>query len=267
MKNTKKNQGKSCLNFLHLSMFVFCTLLSVDALAFKSNNHQRKPASSFLDEEIFVTPDQSKTFMQVALADDDGGVMSGMRSSLSSWADTEEFAHTWNLESTGLYKTPTANEKGKMINSRLLKYVDKRLAGELKNAEEGSVLHTAKKVETTLRPNAEVAVSKLVSIKFKARVLQGKIIMDVKNPFVECNASVSAKGKVNLITKKEFKDWGLATGAEYRIDESQWVAYADQEITKELRARISSTQSDKQMMFNKASEQRFEMLASFPFNL
>ena len=149
----------------------------------------------------------------------------------------------------------------------LLTYADKRLAGEIKNAEEGSTLHSVGKAEKSLRPNANVAISEKVSLKFRARVLQGKAIMEVKNPWVEISTVASASGKVKVLTKKQFSEMGFTTGADYSITEAQWIIYADQELMKNVKARVSANHKNHQRAFSNDADKRVEMMASFPFNL
>ncbi|MGZ3787498.1 MAG: hypothetical protein ACXVLQ_03195 [Bacteriovorax sp.] len=261
---TAQAQTKKCPNFRHLSLFTFLTLMSVCAFGIEAKKAavKRAPASAF-EEEVLTVPLEQKAVIKSVFAEDDAGVMKGMRDSLSSWEDSEEFAKRWNLESTHLYKTPTTQEKTKFISKNLLRYTDKRLAGEMKNAEEGSALQKVSNVEKSLRPNTSVPVSKYVSLKFKARVLQGKAIMEVKNPWLDCSATVKANGKTKVLTKKDFNELGTSTGVEYDVNESQWIAFVDQEITKNIKARMSSTTQPN----GNDADKRVEMMASFPFNL
>jgi len=261
---TLKIKTNRCQMFRHLSLFTVLSLVS--ALAFckevKNSTAKRAP-SSILEEEVLTVPLEQKVFIKTIFAEDDAGVMKGMRNSLSSWDNTEEYAKRWNLESTNLYKTPTTSEKGKFISKNLLKYADKRLAGEMKNAQEGTALYTARNVEKSLHPNASVPVSRYISLKFKARVLEGKAVMDVRNPWIECSATLKANGKTKILTKKDFKQLGTSTGVEYDVNESQMVAFVDQEITNNIKARLSSTG---QLNGNDA-DKKLELTASFPFNL
>ncbi len=252
-----------CPLFRHLSIIACLSLLSlkVFSLEYKIAT-SRTPASAF-EEEVLTVPLEQKVMIQSLFAEDDAGVMKGVRDSLSTWQATEDYAKTWNLESTHLFKTPTTKEKSTFISQNLLRYADKRLAGEMRNAEEGSTLHAVGKVEKSLRPNATVAVSKYISVKFRARLLQGKAVMEVRNPWLECNATVGANGKARVVTKKDFIQLGTSSGVEYNVNESQWVAFVDQEITKNIKARASSTSMPKGF----DADKRIEMSASFPFNL
>lgn len=255
----------SCLNFKQFQVLGFCffTSLSVHAqeVAERSvSSVNRAPAA--VEEEVLTVPLNEDSFFtnDNMFAEDDAGVMKDMKDNLHNWEKTEAYSKAWNLQRTGLYTTPTASEKGKYISKRMLRYADKRLSGEMKKADEGSTLHRVSKVEKNLRPNASVNMSKNFGLKFKARVLQGKAIMEVKNPWVECNATVSANGRAKFITKKEFKELGLASGAEYSLTESQFLTYIDQQLTDNIKARVSNTSGND-------AESRVEMTASFPFNL
>lgn len=265
MKTLTTNTKVNCKKFLQLSMFSLLTLfITTDLFAGTS---KRNPASAVPDEEVLTAPMEQKLFIQTFLAEDDAGVMKGVRTNLENYQQTEDYAKKWHLESTGLYNTPSRTEKKNLIMRNIIKYADKRLAGELKNAEEGSTMHSVGKAEKALRPNTVVPISSSVSIKFKARALQGKLIMEVKNPIAETSATVTARGKVRILTVKEFKDFGFSTGAEFRITEGESIVYADQELTKNIKARASTNQTNHQKAFSRDADKRLEMMASFPFNL
>jgi hypothetical protein len=264
---TVKLEGKlrtyNCPNFRQVYLFMLSSLFSLSAYSLDYRvATSRAPASAF-DEEVLTVPLEQKVLVQTIFAEDDAGVMKEMRDTLNSWQNTENYADKWNLQSTNLYNTPATREKRVFITKNLMRYVDKRLAGEMKNAEEGSTMYSVGNVEKSLRVNASIPVSKYISFKFKARVLQGKAIMDVRNPWIECSATIKANGKAKILTKKDFKQIGTSSGLEYGISESQWVAFVDQEITKNIKARLSSTT----MPNGDDADKKIELNASFPFNL
>lgn len=259
----RKLETEGCTKFRHLSLFIILSFVSTTAFSFEHKvANSRSPASAF-EEEVLTAPIEKKPMVESLFAEDDAGVMREMRDSLNSWQNTEDYNQRWNLESTHLHKTPTTKEKTLFISKNLLRYADKRLAGEVKNAEEGSTLHKVGRVEKSLRPNAAVPVTKYVSLKFKARVLQGKAIMEVKNPWVELNATVKADGKAKILTKKDFNQLGTSAGVEYSVKETQWVAFIDQTVTSNIKARLSSTT----LPNGNDADKKIEMMASFPFNL
>jgi hypothetical protein len=91
--------------------------------------------------------------------------------------------------------------------------------------------------------------------------------MEVKNPIIDFSTNLSANGKVRVITAKEFKELGFKTGAEFKINEGDSIIYAYQELTKNIKARISSNQTNRQKLFANDADKKLEMIASFPFNL
>lgn len=264
MKTNRSEKIHSCLKFIQVSMFIFSTFGSLMIHARDFSYSTRKPASA-PEEEVMTLPTFDKPLLVSLFAEDDAGIMATMRTSLNTWEEQENYSKRWNLESTGLYKTPTTSDKRKYIANKLLKYADKRLSGEIRNADEGSTLHSVGKVEKSLRPNAVVSLSKLVSVKFKARVLQGKAIMEVRNPWVEFSTTLAATGSVKLLTQKNFKELGTSTGVEFAANNSEWVAFVDQEVTTNVKARLSSTQKN-QSIFNNDADKKVEMSASFPLN-
>jgi len=262
MITAKMKNLHRCLTFRQiLCGTILCATFSVSAIETAKNSISRKPAA--VEEEVLTVPlmvDDSIFTTAKIFAEDDAGVMRDVKSQMAAWEKTEEYRKQWDLESTGLYNTPTREQKGKYLSKKILRYADKRVSGEMKNSEEGSTLHKIKTVEKNLRPNAAVNVTKNFGFKFKARVLQGKAVVEVKNPWIDCNATVSVNGKARVITRKDFKSLGLASGAEYSVNDSQVLTYIDQQLTDNVKARLSNTSGVNE-------ESRAEVTASFPFNL
>lgn len=112
------------------------------------NIWQEAPAS--VEEEVLTVPlTQNDGFFtnDNIFAEDDAGVMKDMKASLGAWEAAEEYARIWDLEDTGLYNTPTTEQKQKYITKKMLRYADKRFSGEMKKANEGSALHSMSRVE------------------------------------------------------------------------------------------------------------------------
>jgi hypothetical protein len=228
----------------------------------------RNPANFVPNEEITYVPgEQPEEFRWIdhAMAEDDAGVMRGVKDSINEWQEKEEFKKLWDLESIGVYKTPTTSEKSSFLRQKALHYADKRLAGEIKNAEPGSTLKKLDTVQKALTPSSTVPVSKTVKVKFKARVLQGKAMMVVDNPYIDYQATAKVDGKVHMETAKELKALGMRTSIRYEVNEGIWVAAVDKKITETVNARVSSQGPNNRMFFTRDTERRFEMTYSSPF--
>lgn len=253
-----------CLKFKQVSMLTICTL--VLSFSVCADEARRSPAA--IEEEVLTLPfEKEAPILETLFAEDDAGIMKEMKATVDSWEKTEEFARVWSLESTHLYDTPETGHKTKYLSKRMFRYADKRLSGEMKNAEAGSTMHKVSRVEKNLRPNASVPVNKYIALKFKARVLQGKATVEVRNPWIETNATVAANGSTRLVAKKDFKDIGFSSGAEYSFKDSEWIAFMDQAITENVKARLSSTQESNEKIFSNDADAKAEITASFPFNL
>lgn len=259
----KKPINKSCKSLLVAVGIMSLNLLaSVQAQGIAS----RGPAS--MEEEVLTVP-MSKSFFsnETIFAEDDSGVMASIKYDVKEWEKREEFAEIWDLKGIEFYEPVSEDDKKAYLGKKMLRYLDRRLSGEMKKAENGSTLHTIKTVEKNLRPDATVAIAKNFSVKFKARVLQGKVIVDFRNPWIEANTVISVNGKAKLITKKEFKELSIVTGAEYSVTESEMLAYVDHQFTKNIKGRISSTQENGVNIFGGDTDARVEVSATFPFNM
>lgn len=299
----------NCLKFGHLSVLCLSLISGTISLAgpFPEDDMEntimlqmlnpsqkvrgRGPSNFVPDDQIQPLPIDSKSWTQQILVEDDAGVLAGVRKDLTEWQQTKEYAKTWNLESTGVYDVQTVDEKKAYLQKMILKYADKRLSGEVKNAEEGSALHSVGQAQKALKPNAEASVSENIKLKFKARILQGKAIMEVKNPYVKYSTTANLKGEVNLDASKEFKELGVNTTANYRADEDNlkvnivksfkeldvqasidyqvseetWTASLQKPLYKNLIGRVSSSQSEEEMILGNESNQVMEVMFNTSF--
>lgn len=256
--------------------FCVCSVVSAEAQS-KSNvellqglnpftkSNTRSPSNFVPNDDIEPLPFQNRKWTQDILIEDDAGVLNSMRDQFMGWKKTEEYARNWNIESTGLFKVATEEERKTYFNKRILKYADKRFSGEVKKAEKGSTLHRVGKVHKALRPQTTASITDNIKIRFKARVLQGKIIMKVENPYVQYESSVNADGRIRMHAKKNFKALQIKTSMDYDIKEEEYVARVERPITQKLSARVSSVQNHKDVAFSGPANKTVELLFSHAF--
>lgn len=226
---------------------------------------QRSPANIIPDDELEVEPARHTLWFEDLIVEDDRGVMVGMREQLRRWQEVELYSEQWDLESTGLYRTPDLEAKKRYLQKNLLRYLDKRLAGEVRRAEKNSTLHRVGKVQNALRPKAEAKLSEKIKVKFRAKVLQGRAFMIVSNPWVDNRTTVTLSGDVEISMSKSLKDFGINTRVRYQVDDGLWLAELDKSITRKITARISSSQNDKTLLFDKESNKTIQLMFNHSF--
>lgn len=249
----------------------------------------RAPASVYTsNEELIPIPAERESWLAGIMVEDDAGVMRGVRDQLNFWQEREEYARIWNLEDSGIVEVADEGEKQRLITKNVIKYVDKRISGEIKHAEKGSAFHTVGQVQTALKPESEVGVSENFKLKFKARVLQQKATMLIVNPYVDSSAEVRFNGKMKVDMKRSFASVGVDTSVEYLVnsgavnakcekklealgvnaslnyngEEQQYIAAVDKNLTTNLVGRVSSSQPTGG---DAVQDNKFELLYSSSF--
>ena len=242
---------------MFLAVSVFCAgFIQVE----RDVSHKRNPANFVPDEGFESSPPRKRHWMTKIFIEDDAGVMKSIKLNIQRWENLEEYGRQWNLYSSGLYKTPGRDDKKKYLEKRLLKYVDKRLSGEIKRAEEGTTLKRIQKAHDALRPSAKAQLTKDIKIRLKARLLQGEARLFVENPYVDFQTRFELGGSTNLNIGRTISSLSVRASVDYMIDEGHWKACIERPLGKSLKARISSSQSDEDMMFTDQSEQKAELI-------
>lgn len=225
----------------------------------------RGPASAVPSDDMESLPLEEKIWLSNVFVEDSSGAMNGMRTQLEAWDRREEYRRNWDIGSTGLYETPDRAGKKAWFNRMLLRYADKRLSGELKNAEEGSTMQRMRTVKQALRPNTEAQISNNIKLKFKARVLRLSAIMRVINPWVESETTFNVRGEVNSRLAKNFKDLGIRTEVNYQVTDGVYNAQISKPLSQNVTAVLSSAQSDSEVAFADMDRNTVQLIYSTPF--
>ena len=236
---------------------VFCSgFIQVGREAYQ----KRAPANFVPDEGFEPPPPNKRRWISGIFVEDDAGVMKSIKSSIKRWEELEEYSRHWNLYSSGLYKTPGRDGKRRYLEKKLLKYADKRLSGEIKRAEDGSTLKNIQKVHAALRPNTKAQLTDNIKVRFKARLLQGEARVFVENPYVDFYTHFRLGSSTNLNIGRTISSLKIRTSMDYMINEGRWRACVERPLGNSLKARISSSQSDQDMIFTDQSEQKVELI-------
>lgn len=270
----RENFLNNCIRFGQLVLFLVVTVVSVESWAGELQVDQlnpyyksleRAPSSYVPNQEVEIGPVENVIWMDKIFVEDSAGVLVNMRDSLSSWESTDEYAQLWNMKSTGLYETPDMEARKKFINQRLLKYVDKRISGEIRHAKKGSAWAKVGEVQQALKPNTTVKMNKYFTLKIKGKVLEGKVIFTIRNPFLQLNSYVKLNGKTKLHTGKNFKSIRLQTSLDYHVNEGRWIASVDKKITDHVGARYTAEKTGFFNPVDSNSNQVFQFYFNYPF--
>ena len=191
--------------------------------------------------------------------------MESWKSTYSSWVSLEEYMDNWNLASTNIYTLPTQEEKMSYTTKILLKYVDKRLSGEVRRSKEGSTLYAIGKAQKALKPQSEVSFAPNFKIKFKARIIQRRAIMLVKNPVMDYQATVNHRGEILMTLTRDISPLGVFASVNYETWEDRWVVALDRKLSDKFSTRLSSTQNDKTMAFRPEADTKIELFFNHYF--
>lgn len=258
MKMTNKST-KHCLKVIQALIFVqlFITVSAnaFDASLSTSSNENKKmgrmPANFTPNDDVGYVPlfQATVTTRENILKDDRKKLLGRMRTQIDSWEAMDEYSENWDIKSTGLYNTATYDERRSYVQKYMLKYVDSRISGSLKEAKKGSGLAKVRRVEQALKPDTKVRVSKNVRVRFSAKVIEqyGRIM--IQNPYVETKMFVHLNGELKLEFFKNIKPLGVNARLDYEVSQGRVIASVDKTIGYGWSARFSSDQYDKKLPF------------------
>lgn len=218
---------------------------------------KRMPSNFATEEDTVMRPPRRKYWSDKLLVEDNAGILTDMRKTIIDWEKQEEYLRRWDLEKTGVIQVQSEKEKNRFLRKRGLKYIDKRLSGEIKQAQPGSKWEQIGKVHKALKPRTKLNLSKSVRVKFKARVLQGKATMILENPLVDASLEGKVNGQARAVIGKRLKDFGLSAHMEYRLKESEVVTTFRKEITDQISAQATTVNRNDEV--NPMNDQRFEL--------
>ncbi len=221
----------------------------------------RSTASYRPTDEMIYSPftEQSNTWLDQVMVDDEDKTLAQMRQTIQNWEQMEEYSRMWNLESSGLYQTPLSGEKMNYLSKNMIRYIDKRIAGEVKNAKEGSTLKKIGEIQENLRPSAQIAIGQRVKMKIRMHILQGQASMSLLNPWIDMMAEGTASGKLKLCLDKHFSQIGGQAALNYEYHYNKWTASYEQLITNNLKARLASEKTGN-LSLRKQDQQNIQLI-------
>ena len=243
-----------------VTTLMFFSMASIALIAFGNDDLVgRSPANFIPDDDMEITPFEQTLWIDSAMKEDDAGVLRSMKDEVVKWQDKREYAHNWNLESTGLYFYPEHAERTRYVEKNLLSYFDKRLSGEVKNADKGSALYNVGQAQKALKPSAEVGVFSKVKLKFKAQIILRQARLHVENPWVQYYIFSNLNGDLRMHMQKEFNTFGMYANLDYDVDDKYWEASVSKKIYENIYGTVLSHQTPHQMLLSKRADKIVEI--------
>ena len=263
----------------------------------------RAPTNYVPDMEISYQFDEDGYFVDSMLDSDYSGILGRMKKQLEDRRLKSEFIDHYDLSSIPGNEVASSMELKPAIEKAFLKYLDKKLQHKLKNAPKGSALARVHTVKSALRSGsiggdkkvssgrspAEVPFFSKFKMKYRLKIFRGRGYIILANPYVDANAEFTFSGqmKFNLAKRfnelgiytnfhyssdvkefnfsKKFNDLGINTSIKYHLDQESWIAEISRKITDNIVGKITSNQSDRDMMFSGSSDRRVELIYKTPF--
>jgi hypothetical protein len=230
----------------------FMTVLSLFSISYFSDdsglesmrkrNGSRSPASYVPRDDIEAVPVEVRGWTEDLLVEDSAGVLSRIGSTFADWNQRREYARLWNLESTGYHGTPDEQYRESYLKKQFLRYLDKRVTGGIKRSSRDSGLYQIARVQNALRPNTEASISKNIKLKFRAKVLRGRVTMKVENPWVDYSTNFTVSGEIDMWLRKKIEVIDVTASFNYRPLENMFVAEIERPLSENILARLSSRQ-------------------------
>lgn len=276
-KKLSKNQKKTSflsIFWSHFSIFfafiafscpICSTEMKLEMLSPFYKFQKRGPSNFIPQDDLEILPVEEKDYISIIFAEDDAGVLKSIKNEFSSWDKERNYVESWSLESLGMHEVKGSDEKKKLLKDRVLKYLDKRLSGEIKRAEKGSRMERVGQIKKALHPKTETRIAPNIRIKIKGRVLQRQAIIDVINPFFDYKTYVNSRGDINMKAKREIAFLGVDSFVNYDVRNSNYEAIFNKGLSQNLNFRLSSSQKDDRAPFTRNGDTTVQFLYSRPF--
>ncbi len=240
--------------------FVIVQSLQAKELAFKHlGNNKRELANFVVREDLQESLLRPKDLYFYLTLEDDRGILKQMKNQFKGWKKNEEYVKSWNLNGFANYSVESTEGKKSYLSKMILKYLDKRISGEIKRAEEGTTFHRIGQVQKALSPSATLKFSDKVKLRFKGRILEGKGSLIIENPYIQTRSEFNKDGELKVVLNKRVEDLGLTYHTDYYPLEGQYITTLSKNILPQVIASLSSSQSDREMLMSSSSNRTLSM--------
>ena len=248
---------KVCMKFRQLKLLLFSVLV-LGFIAESDASNYRAPQNYVPDTDLFANYQEDSFFSDI-WKNDHNGVLRNLKLRINSWEKQEKYNFNYGLSNYDESVRPSIDQKRRVIEKGLIKYLDKRLMYKVKNASKKSSLSKVRSARKALRPSSTTSISKNLKIKFRAKLLRGRANVLFINPWVNATAQFSLSGKMEFNLRKEFQAPQILTQVNINFHNEEWTALMQKSISKSLKAQILSIQPTKSFALDDA-DRRIQLI-------
>ena len=248
---------KVCMKFRQLKLLVFSALI----LGFISNSYAanfRVPQNYVPETNTFAIYEE-ESFLDSMWSNDHAGALGQLKNQIGKWQEVDEYRHNYGLTNYDEGALPTLDQKRRVIEKGLLRYLDKRLMHKVKNAPKKSGLAKVNSARKALRPSSTTSISENFKLKFRAKLLRGRGSILLINPWIDARAQFSLSGRMEFRLRKEFQAPQILTEVNLNLRNEEWTALMQKSLTDTLKAQILAIQPSKSIALDDA-DRRIQLL-------
>jgi len=241
------------LNLLLFSL----VLLGLMTNSFAGENY-RIPQNFVPDTDMFAIYEE-EGFIQDMWTNDYSGALEELKLRVDSWRHNEQYISNYGLSNFDQGAHPTMDQKRRVIEKGLLRYLDKRIMHKVKHAPKKSSLSKVRSARKALRPSSTAEISENFKVKLRAKLLQGRGNILFLNPWVDASAQFSLSGKMEFRLAKEFQAPQILTQVTVNFQSEEWTALMQKSIRESIKAQFLAIQPTKSMALDNA-DRRIQLI-------
>ncbi len=212
-----------------------------------------------------VSPYQSSSWLQELLIEDQTGTLGEVKNQVRTWQTHDEYLENWDMEDVASNSSPDEHARKKYLKRRLLKYLDHRVRGELKDAKKNSAfLRGIDEAQQAVSPSGSVSVNN-VKVRFSAQLLRGRAMLRLVNPYLHFTTHFRSNGEIVIHMWREFADWKIRSDLDIRPLDNYYRAKLSRPLGPHINAALSSEQDLSSIAFLEHADLRmgFDYALSF----
>lgn len=247
-----------CTNFKQI---VLAILLAASHILFAGESINRKPANFIPNDDVILVPLEYETHFMVRHIDPTKPNLALIKNQIETWVTQEQYVREWGIESTGLYRPPTQEEKLNFFQRNFLRYVSKETREPLKQTvnewwnqddAETEVQRVKQVTEDTNSKKDKVIATKIINkkseakaeefkIKFKPRPLKGFFSLALRSSYFNADGVLGVNGRFDIRLWRTFSSIGVDTMAYYDLQAQRTITSITKRLTPTVDISLTST--------------------------